>query len=376
MGFSVQAGALDELAALLRRAHDDVVAAKGHLGAMESFEGGEGFIGGCLAGHQETYRALAEWLATVADPTLAGTAAAVGESANYYRKTDVGAAGQLDATYPPTDVAGQRDKPGYVPIESEGTARFADCVSAREHLKDLHDYSNELYGTTFDWWDVTSPLAIFGMSIQRVSEVAVFFGWADKPWHPVKELAEPFVGDWAGARQAADVLRNVGRCMTYIGLNIQWGSQGIDAVWQGNAAAGATVYLMNLSRRLDSTNTYNPLDTLATQYEAASEDMQNLRDAAVNIINSVGDAAIEAAVACGVGGGAASTGVGAPIAAIAALYAGHKIARVIQGIADLNQVVGELATVTSALKAAQGGFAGPYSVAMPHMPAAPIDVPA
>jgi hypothetical protein len=375
MGFSVQPAALNELAALLDRAREDAGKAKTYLAKMENFEGGVGVINVCLPGHQDAYRELSNWLTEVADPTLSGTSGAVAASATYYQNTDAASAGKLDATYPPTNVPGLREYPGYVPIESEGTARFADCIDPGEHLTGPHDYGNELYGNTFDWWDVTSPLAIIGMSIQRVSEIAVWLGWLDKPYHPMKELAEKFVGDWAGARQAADILRNVGRSMNSVGLNVQWGSQGIEAVWQGNAADGATGYLMALARRFDPPNTYFPIDTLAKQYEAASADMVNLRDAAVNILNSIFDAVLEACVAAGIGGGAAATGVGAPVAALAALYAGHKIARVVDAIADLNSVVGDLATATSTLKAVQGGFAGPGRIAMPNMPTAPIDVP-
>lgn len=163
--------------------------------------------------------------------------------------------------------------------------------------------------------------------------------------------------------------------MNYIGLNIQWAAQGTEQVWRGNAGDGAVVHLMNLATRFDVDSAWPPIDTLAQQYVEASEDMTNLRDAAVGVLNSIGDYAIEAAVACGVGGGAASTGVGTPIAVGAALYAGYKIARVVDGIADLLDIVGKLATATNALKAAQDGFASLGRLTLPALPAAPIDVP-
>lgn len=163
--------------------------------------------------------------------------------------------------------------------------------------------------------------------------------------------------------------------MNDIGLNIQWAAQGADQVWQGNAGNGATVYLMNLARRFDVDHAWPPIDTLAKQYVEASKDMMNLRDAAVGILNSIGDYAVEAAIACSVGGGAASTGVGAPVAVLAALYAGYKIARVVDGVVELLDVIGKLKTATSLLIAAQDGFAGPGRLTLPTLPATPIHTP-
>lgn len=237
------------------------------------------------------------------------------------------------------------------------------------------DYTAELECGELMWWDWVSPSALLGQAIEAVSEVAVWLGWLDHSFNPQEEVAKEFVGDWAGARAAADILRDVGRSVTDTALNVQWAAQGIDQVWQGNAADGATGYLVHLARRLDVDNAWPPIDTLAQQYEGASADMVNLRDAAVGVINSISDAAAEAAVACGVAGGAASTGVGAPVAALAALYAGSRIMRVVTGVQNLRDVVSELATVTSALKAAQDGFAGPGRVSLPTLPAAPIDTP-
>lgn len=360
---------------MLGRAREDLNTASEHLSKMDNFEGGTGYIGWCLDGHKAAYSAMSDWLRKLADPTLSGTAAAVAESASYYERTDTTSAANLDATYPETYVTEYKEHTGYIDVESEGSARFADVVTPGSHLTDVHDYRNEMYGNQLDWWDSLSVMSLAGMAIQRVSEVAVWLGWLDKPFHPMKELAEEFVGDWAGARAAADILRNVGRSLNDIGINIQWAAQGAEQVWQGNAGDGAAVYLMNLATRFDVENAWPPIDALAQQYVEASADMVNLRDAAVGVLNSIGDYAIEAAIACGVGGGAASSGVGAPIAIGAALYAGYKIARVVDGIHDLLDIVGKLATATNALKAAQDGFASPGRLSLPMLPPSPIDVP-
>ena len=360
---------------MLGRARQDLDSARTHLAKMENFEGGTGQLGWCLDGHKAAYRTLSDWLGKLADPTVSGASTAVADSASYYERTDAASAANLDATYPDTNVTEYKEDTGYLDIESEGSARFADVVTPGKYLTEPHNYGNELYGNELDWWDSLSVMSLAGMAIQRVSEVAVWLGWLDKPYHPMKELAEHFVGDWAGARAAADILRNVGRSVNYIGLNIQWAAQGTEQVWHGNAGDGATVYLMNLARRFDADNAWPPIDTLAQQYVDASEDMMKLRDAAVGVLNSIGDYAVEAAIACGVGGSAASTGVGTPIAVAAVLYVGYKIARVVDGIAELFDIIGKLKTATSALIAAQNGFAGPGRLTLPALPAAPIEVP-
>lgn len=342
---------------------------------MENFEGGTGHLGWCLDGHRAAYQTLTSWLGELADPTVSGTSAAVSESAAYYERTDADSATNLDATYPEVDVPVIRDQNGFPTIESEGSGRFTDVADPNTHLTGPDDYTKEMYGSQLDWWDSLSVMSLAGMAIQRVSEVAVWFGWLDKPFHPMKELAEMFVGDWAGARASADVLRNVGRAVNDVGLNVQWAAQGTEQVWHGNAGDGAAIYLMYLAKCFDVDNAWPPIDALAEQYAQASEDMVKLRDAAVGVLNSIGDYAVEAAIACGVGGGAASTGIGAPVAVGAALYVGYKIARVIDGIADLLDIVGKLATATSALMAAQDGFARPGALSMPMLPPAPISVP-
>lgn len=374
MDFSVEPAKLRELAALLDRARQHVDSAHKYLGRMEDFEGGEGLLGSCLDGHRAAYDTLSGWLEKAADPALTGTKAGVEASAAYYEKTDQATAAKLDATYPPTDVAQTRERAGAIPIESEGTPWFGDPLNPQGHLdKEPGDYHDEL-ASSMSWWDAASPMSWCGEAIKQVSYVAVWLGWLDHPFHPQEQLAQQFVGDWAGARAAADVLRNVGRAVNEIAINIQWGSQSTERIWHGNAGDGAVAYLVNLAKPLDVDHAWPPIDKLATQYEQASADMVNRRDAAVGVLNSIGDAAVEAAVACGVVGGSASTGVGTPVAALAALFAGYKIHRVIDGIRDLLGIVSDLNTVTAELKAAQDGFAEVSKPALPPLPAAPIPV--
>ncbi|MDQ3576518.1 MAG: hypothetical protein M3443_02735, partial [Actinomycetota bacterium] len=301
MTVNVQPPALRELAGLLDRAREDVEKSKTHLAKIQGFAGGEGVLNQIVGGHQAAYQSLDHWLGQLANPTLTSVSQAVGDSARYYETTDGTAAENLDRTYPETNVTEIREHTGYTTIEPpESTARFGDVSEPTAHLVEPKDYRGELDGTP-NWWDLFSPMAQIGNAIETVSEVAVWLGWLDNPYDPQAELVKPFVGDWAGVRAAADVLRGVGHAVHGVGTNINWASQSTDVVWQGNAGAGVTVYLMNMARPLDEI--WAPIDKLAGEYVRAAEEMVTLRDASVNILNQIGDAAIQAAVACGIGAG-------------------------------------------------------------------------
>jgi hypothetical protein len=374
-GFGVEPAALHELAALLDRARQHVDGARKYLAKMEEFEGGEGLLGGCLEGHRAAYDALGGWLDRIADPALAETSGAMSDSARYYETTDRETAANLDATCPATDVDRAREQAGTIPIESEGTPWFGDAADPRRYLNEEPGDYHEQLATKMSWWDATSAMSWAGEAIETVSNVAVWLSLLDRPYHPQERLVQPFIGDWAGARAASDVLRAVGRAVNSVATNIQWGAQSAERVWQGNAADAAVAYLTGMARPLDTINAWPPIDAMATQYEEASADMVGLRDAAVGTINAIGDAAVEAAVACGVVGGSASSGVGTPIAAAAALFAGYKIHRVVDGINDLLGIVSDLNNVTSALKAAQDEFADIGRPVLPSLPSAPISTP-
>ncbi|MGQ0839856.1 hypothetical protein [Actinokineospora sp.] len=374
MTFTVQPAALRELAGLLDRAREDVDKSKTYFAKMENFAGGEGLVNLLVGGHRESYQALSDWLGKLSNPTLTGVSQAVTDSANYYQNTDNASAEKLDGTYPETNVTEIREHTGYVPIEPpEGTGSFGDVTEPTTHLAEPKDYHAELDGSP-NWWDVFSPMAQIGNAIETVSNVAVWLGWLEHPYDPQAELVKPFVGDWAGVRAAADILRNVGHAAHSTATNIQWASQSTESVWQGNAGNGAAVYLMNMATPLN--DVWGPVDKLAGTYVKASADMTELRDAAVNILNQIGDSAIQAAAAAAVGGGAATTGVGLPVTGLAALFAGYKIHRVIDGIRTLCDIIGKLDTAISVVKAAQTDFGNLQSgVTLPSLPSRPIDVP-
>lgn len=147
--FDVQPAALRQLAEMLGRACQDLDSARTHLALMENFEGGTGQLGYCLDGHKAAYRTMSDWLGKLADPTVSGTSTAVAESASYYERTDAASAATLDATYPDTDVTKYKEDTGYLDIESEGSARFADVVDPGKYLTKPHDYGNELYAITW-----------------------------------------------------------------------------------------------------------------------------------------------------------------------------------------------------------------------------------
>jgi hypothetical protein len=233
----------------------------------------------------------------------------------------------------------------------------------------MRDY-NEQFNGSLNWWDQFSPMAQLGNAIEGVTWLAAQLGWIDRPLDPQAEIVKPWVGDWAGVRTAADVFERLGHLCRNTAININWASQSTETVWTGRAGDGCALYLMNLGRPLYEA--HKPLAELSKEYKAAAEEMVALRDAVVNVLNEIGDAAIEAAVAAGLSGGAASTGVGVPVAVGIGLFAGYKINRVLGGIQVIMDLRGKIDTALSVVEAAQTDFGSlSGAAAMPRLPPHP-----
>ncbi|MCT2586586.1 hypothetical protein [Actinophytocola gossypii] len=205
MGFTVRPAALRELEKLLARAKEDVGTANAHLVNMEHFAYADGALAVCLDGHRAAYRTLSDWLGEVADPTLTATTAAVADSAAYYERTDTTTAANLDATYPDADVAGARERAKHVPLESEGTARFADVTEPAKHLGAVKDYTDEMEAGALQLWDMISPSSLLNQAIEGVSEVAVMLDWLEHSYNPYEHLAREFVGEAGSAGRPGEV---------------------------------------------------------------------------------------------------------------------------------------------------------------------------
>jgi hypothetical protein len=102
-----------------------------------------------------------------------------------------------------------------------------------------------------------------------------------------------------------------------------------------------------------------------------------MRDAVVNVLKSVGDAALAAAASAGVAGGASATGVGLPIGILAGAFSGYKIYRVAEGIKQIFEIIGKFDTVVSGVEAAQTNFGSLHhaDVKLPSLPDAPLNAP-
>jgi hypothetical protein len=371
--FSVQPAAVRQLAQQVVRAREDVAATQQHLAKMQSFGGGEGVVGRLTGGHRDVYQALDDWLGKLANSTLTATAQSINDAATYYERTDQASAEKLDGTYPAADAAGQRKQTGY--ISADGTpAEFQDVQAPRGRLNDPKDYRDEMQ-RDYDWWELASPLAWCGASLEAVSHVAHWLGLLKRPVNPREEIVKPWVGDWAGVRAAADRLNNVGWAVNDIGINIQWASQGSQVAWQGNAGDGAALHLMKLVPPLEEAHTR--IDKLAMQYRVASEEMVRLRDAVIVVLDAIGDSAIEAAAAAAVAGGSSSTGIGVPIGILAGAFTSYKIFRVAEGIREILKLIGDIDDVISVTEAAQTNYGSLHhaDARLPELPDTPHTMP-
>jgi hypothetical protein len=369
--FYVNLQGLKELALLLDRAKGDVDAGRTYLDQANRISfSGEGLINKISGNHKAAIQGIDEWLRKLSVETTGGTSKEVTASANRYRTDDDAAIRRFDAAYPETYVSEIREHTGYVPIEPpEGTAPFGDVYEPGKYLGEVKDYTDELNGS-FDWWDLFSPMAQFGNAIEAVTWIAAKLGWMEHPINPQDEIVKPLVGDWAGVRAAADVFSSLGDALHSIGSNLHWASQGTELVWRGNAGDGCAIYLMNVGNALHKAPP--PLDALAEEYKNASEAMVEYRDLVVNVLNEIGDAAIQAAIAAGVTGGSASTGVGAPVSVISGAYTAWMVSKVVDGIMTIFDIVGKVDMLWGSVKAGLTDFGSiDRTAAMPHVPTRP-----
>jgi len=371
-GFSVDPATVRGLAAQVDRASTDVDDTKTYLKKMATLDGdgGEGLLNVCVDSHRMAYQALSDWLGTLSGTTLADTAAAVTASADYYEKTDAGAAAQLDATYPPSDVDKARAQTD-IPVHGEGSGPFSG--DTRPALEDPHDYHELMYGGLPNWWDVMSPMAWAGTLIEGVTHVAVWLGLMQEVFNPQQQIAKNFIGDWPAVRAAADVLREVSKAADEVANSLRIAGLDTDREWDGNAGDGATVYLLTLAETVDSARP--PIDKLADAYEQAATDMQTLRDAVVGVVEFMGDSALMATVGIYVAQNLYATGVGGPLAALLTAYAGFYLVEVANGATAAIDIASKLALATNLLKAEHEDFAGVGTVSLPKLPTSPFAVP-
>lgn len=255
------------------------------------------------------------WLGRLADPTLASAAQVIDSAASNYERIDQSSGEMLNRIAP----AGRPERTGAIQVPGTPNA-FNDIREPQIRLTEIPDYTAELNGD-YDWWDSFSPMNAIGAAIEDVA------------------------------------------------VNIESASLGVPAVWQSDAGRGVAAYLVSLAKPLHEAMTQ--IHLLRDQYRMVSDEMVRLREAVVNILKSIGDDAIAAAVSLTVAGGSVATGVGLPVGVAAGAFSAYRIYRVINGIKQIFDVIGQADGIVKYAKALQtifGGLDNTGTISLPPLP--------
>lgn len=218
------------------------------------------------------------------------------------------------------------------------------------------------------WHESISPTSQLRGAIYQVTKLGAALGICDRPYDPFEAILKPICGDWVGMARTGRVLDQVSRCVRDVGANQGWAAQCLRTAWTGNAADAAAAHLFRLAKSLQTTS--ETLFQLGRVYGTAAQGAFNLADTIGSLLSAIGDAAISAAASAAVAGGAASTGVGLPVAAIAGLVGVVEVTRVIDGVVNVIDLVGKFDTIISTAKSGMSHFGridGDYP--LPELPA-------
>jgi hypothetical protein len=294
--------------------------------------------------------------------TLPATANAIAHSRDYYARTDQANAERIDATMPGTDVAAEsRGVPGPTAGPSNrDLERFTDVHEPTGRLGEVPtDGSSYNMDHQPKWHDMVSPSAVLRDAIFVITG-----------HDPYEEILKPLCGDWVGMARVGHVLNQVSWCARDIAGNQSWAAQCLLSAWTGNAGDAASAHLFRLARSLQTAA--DTMDQIATMYRTSAKSAFDLADVIGSLISSISDAALAAAAAGSFAGGAAATGVGLPLAGLAALVGAYEVGRVISTVIDVIDYVGKFDSMASALKSSLDRFGRiDGDVPLPQLPELP-----
>jgi uncharacterized protein YukE len=182
-------------------------------------------------------------------------------------------------------------------------------------------------------------------------------------------------GDWVALQKSADAISNLAEYNQAYHQAIDAAMSNVEKSWQGNAAESARSYFSSLTTALDGQA--DALSKVADEISAYALASYGMANGIADLVQTLGDLAIEWAVTQAAAIASASTGVGAGVAAaleaVAAALAVYMATRVVT-------IIGNLGHMVNASEALVGLMSGGISAAMeasqiPALPAASYDHP-
>ena len=346
----------------------------------EEFKGGEGWFNEMQDGHHAVVEQAASWFRKAADPLMATTADKIDATIKSFMKTENANAAALDAAVPwrvnTVDVSLPEWDTSQTPIESTPVGEitpygpFEYVEDPAQALREPHDYTDDPQ-LTFQpqIWDLAEPASAARSAVVKVTDFLAGLGWmpGGHSVDPYDVFVQPIVGDWAGLRQFADVLRQAGDAAERTGIGIDRARHKLEPVWRGHSADACVVWLGAVAKPMRDAP--NSLDAIAKAYERAAQGAADYRAVIDSLLDSIINKCffIGLALSIGAGGAAATGGISA---GAAMLICGVEIYGVIDAVQDLISAAGVLDTIIADVKAAQNeyGVVHAGNGQMPNLP--------
>jgi hypothetical protein len=350
----------------------------------EEFKGGEGWFNQLHDGHSAVVEQAASWFGKASDPMMATTADKIDATIQNFKKTEHANAATLDASVPwrvdTVDVSLPEWDKRQTPIENTPVGEHAPygwseyVGDPARALREPHDYADDpelRYNPQL--WDLFDPTGAARATVIGVTGLIASLGLGlDRAYDPFDVFVKPIVGDWAGLRQFADVLRQAGDASERIGIGIDRARHLLEPVWRGRSADACVVWLGAVAKPMRDAP--NALDAMAKEYEKAAQGAADFRAVLDTLITSIINKCVFIAGALAIGGGGAAA-TGGLSAAVATVICGVEIYGVIDAVKDLIDAVGILDTIVDDVKAAQNDYGIVHSGGrqMPNLP--PVNGP-
>ncbi|KKK03060.1 WXG100 family type VII secretion target [Micromonospora sp. HK10] len=296
MSFHVEPAALVNYARQVDRASGDATAISGYIANHTKEASGGELIAIAADGHRHASTVIADTMKRLTI-LLDASGPELSAAAGYYRKTDLGAASELDRTLP-----------GAVPCQPPTALEqeLTTLTCPPPPFVDLRDVTGSLTPppepdsppNALGWMDYISPASWAMKGFDAV------FGF-----DPVSWLQERLFGNWEALATMQPVLANAGNALHDLALNVQTGAATLHQTWQGQAGDAAHSYFTQLAGATAALG--GPLNDIGNEYKTMADSVWSIGESIGGIIKGLIDAAIIAGISAAAGTVTAATGVGA-----------------------------------------------------------------
>jgi len=324
--------------------------------------------------HDAVVEQVGSWFKKAEDPVMATTASKIGATIRRFQQAEAANAAAVDRAVPSRIDTVDVSLPAWPKTTTTEQyipkGPFVYPEDPADALREPRSYENDpdlSYRPKF--YDFLAPSAAGGAraTVWKVTEFMASLGLGvDRAYDPFEVFTKPLVGDWAGLRRYADVLRYAGDAAERTGIGIDRARHMLGPVWRGRAADACVVWLGAVAKPMRDAP--NALDTMADAYQRAAEGAAGLRSMIDEALTTLIDQAVIVAGAVAIGSGGATV-TGGISAGVAAVVVGAEIAYIAWLISNLFDLMTKYDALKAALAAVQNDFGKLHAGGqMPYLP--------